>query len=371
MKFRSLGKTGLEVSVVGLGTEYLNKQPRAIVESVVREAIANGVNYFDLVFSLPEYLDNLSVGFQGQRDRIFMTGHLGSTEKNGRYAKSHSVKKCESVFLDLLSRLNTDYVDVLFLHNCDRPNAYDKIMKPKGLLELAQRLKQEGKARFIGFSGHTVATARQAVETGEVDVLMFPLGLAGNAVPGKLDLLKTCGAYNVGVVAMKPFAGGKLLNKGRTINVARYQMGGDPIKVKKSAPITPLRCLAYALAQPSVSTTVPGCSSVDQLHEALAYSEASDEEKDFSEIVTDFQQYISGECVYCNHCQPCPEVIDIGQTFRLLDMARPTPTKQVRAEYAAMAIKASSCTECGVCETRCPFGVNVTGKMQEAVDLFE
>ena len=124
MEFRTLGKTELDVSVIGLGTEYLNNQPRAVVESVICEAIAKGVNYFDLVFAFPEYLENLAVGFQGQRDRIFLTGHLGSTAKNGQYSKSHSAKKSEPFFLELLSRLNIDYVDVLFLHNCDRPRAY-------------------------------------------------------------------------------------------------------------------------------------------------------------------------------------------------------------------------------------------------------
>jgi predicted aldo/keto reductase-like oxidoreductase len=371
MQFRKLGRTGLDVGAIGLGTEYLKGQPRETVVSVVGEAIARGVNYFDLVFTFPAYLDNLSAALQGHRDRVFLTGHLGSTEKNGQYNKTRSVKRSETFFLDLLSRLGTDYVDVLFLHNCDSQKDYDQIFRPRGPLDLAHRLQQEGKARFIGFSGHTIATALQAVESGQVDVLMFPINMAGNAVPGKRDLLSTCVAHNVGLVAMKPFGGGKLLSKQRTMRVAKYQMGGQALKLRKPAPITPVQCLSYVLAQVGVSTTVPGCRDVDELTATLAYWQASEEERDFSGVVVDFEQYVVGECVYCNHCLPCPTAIDIGQTIRLLDMAQQGLTAELQAAYDALPSRASECTECGACMERCPFGVNVILKMEQAVALFE
>jgi predicted aldo/keto reductase-like oxidoreductase len=102
----------------------------------------------------------------------------------------------------------------------------------------------------------------------------------------------------------------------------------------------------------------------------LAYNQATDEEKDFSEVVADFQQYIEGECVYCNHCLPCPEKIDIGQTIRLLDMARQNLTAELRAAYEALPFKASACQECDACVERCPFGVDVIAKMNQAAVLF-
>lgn len=76
MKTRKLGKTGLDVGIVGLGTEYLHKRSRETVVSVVREAIERGVNYIDLVFTFPEYLDHLGAALKGQRDRVIITGHL-------------------------------------------------------------------------------------------------------------------------------------------------------------------------------------------------------------------------------------------------------------------------------------------------------
>lgn len=225
MEYRKLGRTGLEISAIGLGTEYLNKQPRKIVASVVQQAIEHGVNYFDIVFSFPRYLDNLGAALKGRRKRVCLTGHLGSTEKNGQYFKTRNAKRSEVFFLDLLSRLDTDYVDVLFLHNFNTLKEFDGIAGPGGVLELAGRLQREGKARFIGISTHSIEVANRAIESGPIDVLMFPIHMAANAVPGKKVLLQACATRQVGVVAMKPFAGGKLLHEERSIRVARYQMG--------------------------------------------------------------------------------------------------------------------------------------------------
>jgi len=371
MDYRILGRTGLNVSEIGLGTEYLVGQPRPAVVDVIRAAVDQGVNYIDLVFSFPDYLDNLSVALQGRREQVILTGHLGSTARNGQYAKSRSPKKSEPFFLDLLARLGTDYVDVLFLHNCDTQKDYDQLTKPAAQLELARRLQIEGKARFIGFSGHTVSTALQAIKSGVVDVLMFPINLAANAVPGKKELLQSCVSHNVGLVAMKPYAGGKLLNKQRTVRMARYQMGGQALELKKTTPITPVQCLAYVLSQVGVSTTVPGCASLEQLAATLAYGQATAEARDFSVLVADFAQYVVGECVYCNHCLPCPAQIDIGRTIRLLDMAQQPLSVALQAAYAALPAKASACEDCGVCTERCPFGVDVTGRMRQTVALFE
>ena len=371
MEYRKLGRTELEVSGIGLGTEYLNGQPREIVVSVIREAIARGVNYYDLVFSFPDYLDNIGAAIQGQRERVFLTAHLGSTAKNGQYSKTRSVRRCEAFFLDVLTRLDTDYVDVLFLHNFHTLKDYESVMGPGKLLDLVRRLQQEGKTRFIGISAHSAEIATKAVESDQFDMLMFPIHLAANAVPGKKDLLKSCAARGVGLVAMKPFAGGKLLSGERTVRVAKYQMGGGALKLKKTQPITSMQCLSYVLAQVGVSTTVPGCANLEQLSATLAYLEATEEEKDFSPLLADFQQYVPGECVYCNHCLPCPSAIDIGETIRLLELAEQHLTEELQAGYDALDAKPSDCVQCGDCVARCPFDVDAIAKMEEAVVMFE
>jgi len=87
--------------------------------------------------------------------------------------------------------------------------------------------------------------------------------------------------------------------------------------------------------------------------------------------LTDFGRYVDGECVYCNHCLPCPALIDIGQVNRLLDAAQLGITESLRSAYRALPVAASACTECGVCVERCPFGVEVVVRMRQAADIFE
>ncbi len=371
MRYRTLGRTGLQVSEVSLGTEYLMDKPRDHIITVIHAAIDAGINYFDLFGAAPDFRDAMGAAFAGHRQHVYLAAHLGAAiGEDGQYLKTRALKICRTFFDDFLTRYMTDYADVLVLHNCDRQNDFDALFCEDGPLGLALQLKKEGKTRFIGFSGHTVATALQAVESGYIDVLMFPVNIAGNAISDKKDLLKTCQARGVGVVAMKPLGGGKLLQGPRTVRMAHYQMGGEAQKLTKRVPITPVQCLHYTLSQVGVCAAIPGCASVEELRGVLAYMDATEAERDFSEVIADCAQYVPGECVYCNHCLPCPAQIDIGQTLRLFDMAQQDFTPAIRAAYAAMPAPASACIACGACEKRCPFGVPTVARIAEAAAFF-
>lgn len=370
MQTRTLGRSGIKVSAISLGTEYLINLPQAHVDGVIHHAIERGINYFDLFWAQPDFRDIMGRAFRGYRERALLTAHLGATVENGQGARTRDPELALRFFEDYLRRYGTDYVDVLFLHNIDEQADYDQVMAPGGLADLAQRLQGEGKARVIGFSGHTVATARQAAESGLVDLIMFPINLAANAVPGKRELLQTCAAHDVGLVAMKPFAGGKLLQPESRMSLMFFQSGGGELELVKDRAITPIQCLHYVLSQVGVSTLVPGCKSIAEVDEALAYWQADEADKDFSQLLVAFAQYQTGECVYCNHCLPCPMSIDIGQVNRLLDMALAGMTPALREAYGALSATAADCIQCGQCEERCPFDVAVIEKMEQAAALF-
>jgi hypothetical protein len=352
MEYRMLGRTGLQVGVIGLGTEYLTEASRRTVVSVVREAVASGVNYFDVLYAFAHYRDNFGAAFAGLRDRLIVAGHLGSAEKDGQYRRTRDVAESEALIHDLLRRLHTDCVDVLFLSNCDARDDYRRLMAPGGFLELARRFREQGKARFIGFSGHKVPVALRAVASGAVDVLMHMISLSGDAEQDRKALYHRCVAAGVGLIGMKPYAGGVLLQ------------GTAPS-------VTPVQCLSYALSQPGVSTVVPGVRNLRQLRAALAYLDASDEERDFSAVLPHSQKELKGTCVYCNHCLPCPAGIDVGRTLRLLGTARYVGRDACAAEYGALKAKASDCIECGACMERCPFQVDVMAALREAAGTFE
>ena len=369
MEYRFLGKTGLNVGVIGLGTEYLNKQPQENVVHTVKKALQSGVNYIDLVFNFSDYLDNFAAALQGHREDVILACHLGSSERNGQYRKTRSLKECERVFLGSLSRLNTDYADIVHVHFVRTEEEYEKV-DSKGIFDLAHRLKEEGKARFVGMSTHNPVAAMKAAERGIVDVIMIQVNLANNAMPHRNEMLSVCAREGLGVIAMKPFASGKLFRKNKTVNISTYQTGWKSMK-KKIPVITPIQCIHYILSQAGVSCIVPGVKNGEELDAALAYLNAPDEEKDFSLLLEDFKEYITGECVYCNHCLPCPSSIDIGQINRLLDIGKKGLTARIKKEYETLGKRASDCIECGACTERCPFDVDVISRMREAAALFE
>jgi predicted aldo/keto reductase-like oxidoreductase len=135
--------------------------------------------------------------------------------------------------------------------------------------------------------------------------------------------------------------------------------------------MTPVRCLAYTLSQVGVCTTVPGVRSLEELDEILSYRNATAAEKDCSEIIKGFREYETGVCVYCSYCLLCPSGIDVGRATRLLDVAKAPLTADRKAECGQLEIKASECTKCRACTTRCPFDVDVVSNMERAVELFE
>ncbi|MFB3880089.1 MAG: aldo/keto reductase [Armatimonadota bacterium] len=354
MEYRELGRTGLRVSAVGLGTEYLNGQPRDTVKAVVAEAAGRGVNYVDIIFSFADYLDNLGAALAGRRDGLTIALHLGCAETDGQYRRSRDVKECRANFEDMLRRLGTDHADVIVVQNCDEPEDYRKIMGAGGLLELAEQLRQEGKGRFLGFSGHTVPVPTRAAKSGRYGVLMLSIN-AREGSQERREFCQLCAREQIGLVAMKPFAGGAMLNA---------QAGAG-------AP-TPAQCLSFVLSQPGVCTAVPGMKNVEELEAALRYLDGSEEERDFSALVAEAGWNAAGACTYCNHCTPCPQGIAIGQVIRLLDLSAHGMTESLQAQYRAPpGAPASDCIACGECRERCPFGVDTPERIRQAGKAFE
>lgn len=351
MNYRNLGYTSFTVGEIGLGTEYLNGQPQDIVCSVVHEAVDHGLNYLDVLYSFPEYRENMSAAIQGLRDKIIIAGHIGCAETDGQYRRTRDAAECRSLFEDLLIRLKTDYVELVFIQFVDEPEDYQKIISPGGLLELAVQLKKEGKARGIGLSAHSPQVALEAVRHPQIDVLMYPRNILMSPVPNE-ELLKACRENGKGLVAMKPFGGGKIFTQNKI-------------------QITPVQCLSYVLSEESVACTVVGVKDLGELRDSLKYVNASKSEKRFEPLLKEVYQTSQGECMYCNHCQPCPANINIGVMMMLYDSGLEELSDDLRNQYRLQANKASNCLACGVCSERCPLKVDVVEKMKLTAKLFE
>jgi len=374
MHTHELGRTGLSVGVVSVGADHLMHATMADTQAIVDFAIDRGVNYFDLVGPYPEFRDRFAAALRGRRGRVLLTCHLNAAVKNGQYWKTTNLDICRAGIEDFLARYHTDYIDVLFVHNVNGLKEYQATLRPGGIMELAHHYRLKGVARCVGLSGHLSEVCVHPVRDGLIDVLMFPVNLSSHAEPGRSALLQACVEHGVGVVAMKSFGGGKLLQTNRTVQFARYQTGGPTFKKKVPRTMTPVRCLSYVLTQPAVATVVAGVANCSELEASLAYLDAGDEDKDFSDAIAGFEQYHTGECVYCNHCLPCPVAIDIGLVSRLVDtlpLAGICVSPALQARYDALPVKASACTRCGACVKRCPFSVDVLAVIDRAVGLYE
>jgi len=370
MQYRILGNTKLKASEIGLGCEWLNKQPTETVKSVIDKAIVNEINYFDIVYNFEAYLKNLRNAFKNHmRENLILTHHLGSGEKDGRYQKTRNIKKIMQYFDRYLEIMDVDYVDIGLVHFVMSEKQYKQCCQENGVFDLANQLKNDGKIRYIGMSTHDTNVAIQAAEQKTVDMVMFQVNMANNLMEDRNRALSVCKEKGLGIVAMKPFAGGRLLMEG-SVSIAGYQRGGKGTKKTIKNPITPIKCLHYVLSQPGLNVVLPGVKNVSELDQILAYLVATPEEKDYSEVLKSFKEYKEGHCVFCDHCSPCPQGIDIGEVFRYYYMASIGDVSKIRSDYSKLTKKASDCIQCNVCILRCPFNVPILENMEKAIKLF-
>lgn len=158
MLYRPLGKTGLQVSAISLGTEYVWHESEERVAEVVRAAVDAGINYIDIFMGTPSTRENIGKALKGIRHKVHLAGHLGCADLDGQYVKVREEGLCRAFLEQFYEKLDTDYIDVLFLHNCDALDDLNEIMDG-WMYAYAKELKDSGRAGFIGFSSHNTKVA--------------------------------------------------------------------------------------------------------------------------------------------------------------------------------------------------------------------
>jgi predicted aldo/keto reductase-like oxidoreductase len=381
MRYNSLGATGLSVSEIGLGCEHLQGKDAKLIRTVIDEALKQNINVLDVFMSEPQVRTDIGLALRGRREKVILQGHIGAAWVDGQYLRTRDLKLCQTFFEDLLTRLDTDYIDIGMLHFIDSFEDW-RAVKDGPVMAYALSLKEKGVIKAVGMSSHNPEVSLEAVNSGLIDVLMFSLNPAFDLLPEDTELeamfedgtykhegllgmnpvrdllYRTCEARGVGITVMKGFGGGRLLHA-------------------ESSPIgqamTPSQLLQYAITRPGVSSVLVGCQTTEQVREAVRFETASDAEKDYAAVLGQARAYqAAGRCMYCNHCHPCPAQIDVAAVNKFLDLAsvhEQTPAT-VRAHYEALASHAADCIECGQCEERCPFNVPVIKRMAEARERF-
>lgn len=379
MYYRRLGKTGLMVSEIGFGAEWLERMDLKECRAIVKACEAEGINILDCWMSEPNVRSNIGECIKQTRDRWYIQGHLGSTWQDGQYVRSRDLPIVKKNFEDLLERLQTDYIDLGMIHYVDSLAEWDLIMNGP-FIDYVHELKEKGVIRHMGLSSHNPEVARKAVLSGEIEMLMFSinpafdlmpptdnvddyfaekydLSLAGIA-PEREALYKLCEQEDVGITVMKGFGGGRL-----------FSAQASPFGVA----LTPVQCLHYCLTRPAVASVMAGYGKPEHVKDCVRYETALEEEKDYASVLAAAPHHAyANKCMYCNHCKPCPADIDIAMVNKFYDLAtmQPEVPASVKAHYEALKSHASDCIACGGCEERCPFGVPVIERMAAAAELF-
>jgi len=356
MKYVQLGETSLNVSEISIGTEHLGRCSQKKINSVLKHAVERGFNYFDILTGSEKQREKFGNAIKDIRDKILIAGHF--------YSRTRDPIESKKLFENFLKQLNTGYVDVLFIQFVDKEKDYNGIVS-NGLYELANQYKENGIARYIGISGHKPNVAIKAAKSGLFDIIMHPINLATSSIStpfrrgfvqgdSRDELLISCKQNNIGLIAIKPFWGGKLL------------------KSNQSYTSTPEQCIHYCLSQIGVNVVLAGVESTDEVDSLLEYYKTSYRGKDYSSILTaqSVDDSLIKDCVYCNHCLPCPQNIDIALINKFHDEARFNLSTKLKDEYLSITPNASDCIECGDCLNRCPVNIDVIDKIRKTVELF-
>ncbi|MBR3258411.1 MAG: aldo/keto reductase [Eggerthellaceae bacterium] len=397
MRYRELGATGLRVSEIGFGGEWITGKDRDADVALIEHCRQAGINIVDCWMADPAVRSALGAGLAGHREEWVVQGHLGSTWQNGQYVRTRDMDAVKPAFEDLLARLDTDYIDLGMIHYVDELEDWEACSAPDSpFLAYVRELKEAGTIRHIGLSSHSPEVALAAAKSGLVEAIMFSINPAFDMLPATADLdaaftdttyddahlagidpvraelYRTCEMLGVGLTVMKPFAGGRLLDAARS-----------PFKVA----LTPAQCIHYCLTRPAVASVLAGYATPAEVDAALAYETAKEKERDYASVLAKAPRHTyRGQCTYCGHCKPCPFDIDIAMVNKFLDLAlmavaaagnpkkraerRAAVPASVAGHYDALRNHAGDCIGCGACLRRCPFGVDVPERMILARELF-
>lgn len=367
-QYRKLGRTGLEMSDISLGS-YGGLSPR-----VIERAFELGVRYFD---TAPDYRGNgmaseesLGKVFRqsSKRQQVALaTKMCAARNYPAHWPRGTGAEQIVKGVEESLKRLCTDHVDVLLLHGVGELEEGDQErVKDEEALAAFARLKEAGKARFLGMGCHgprqMVKTVEWAVDSGHYDVIQvaynFFDGTDFNFRGDGLDrVIERAQAQGVGVIAMKTRAGA------RQEDVARLTAGGAHFAHA---------CFKWVLANPHVAGILVTVGNLAELEEYVAGSGQSlgmEDERLLREYAAAFGR---GSCrIGCGEClDDCPHGVAIPTVLRYqLYCDEYHAPHSAREAYAALpaGMQPVLCASCAApCAAGCPHGVDIRGMMVRA-----
>ena len=334
MEYRALGRTGLQISPMGLGGIPVQRIDAEGTKQLLQKLVAAGVNYIDTARGYTVSEEYIGYGLEGIRDKFVL-----ATKSMAR------TREAMAADIDIsLKNLRTNYIDLYQVHN-PSPKDLETVIAPGGALEALLEARQAGKIGHIGITLHSADMFQKALELSWVETIMFPYNLV--ETQGE-DLIRICGQKGIGFIAMKPLAGGAI----------------------EDATLA----LRFIGQNSNVSVVIPGMAEEKELQQNLAAvadtAPLSLEEKQKinrirSTLGTQF-------CRRCNYCAPCPMGIGIPGIFVLEGyFSRYNLQDWAMTRYNGTPVKASACIGCGACEARCPYQLPIRKMLKNVVNLME
>lgn len=240
---RPLGRTGEKLSIIALGGLVLADETQETADALAREAIENGINYFDVAPSYGNAQDRMGPALKPFRKGVFLACKTLKRDREGAAGELH----------ESLKKLQTDYFDLYQLHALSRKEDVEQALGPGGALETFVQARKEGKVRFLGFSAHSAEAALLAIRQFDFDTALFPVNfvciLKGGFGP---QIIAAAREKNMGILALKglarqPWPEGAARNDWPK---CWYQPILDPVEAELS--------LRFTLSQPVTAAVPPG-----------------------------------------------------------------------------------------------------------------
>jgi len=350
---RRLGRTGWNVSDIVLGTGGIRGEDG---EQVARLAIERGVNYFD---TSPDYAASgseqaMGRAIRGVRDKLFIATKFCTPM--GHLPPGTPVAKYMAAVEASLGRLGTDYVDLCHVHSCDEVER----LLDENVHEAFDRLKQQGKVRFLGFSTHTpnlVQVANAGISSGRFDVMMLAYH-HGMWAPLPELIGRARSEHDMGVVAMKTLKGAK-----------HHGLVG----FREEADSYSQAALKWVLSNPNVSCAVISFVKLQHVDEYL-FASGQQPTADDVAILEKYDSLIRGtHCApHCGVClDSCPEQLPIHDVLRhRMYFEDYGWEKEGMRLYSMLEKNASVCASCSApCLGSCPLEIRIQERMIGAHEL--
>lgn len=340
---RTLGRTGVKLPILSMGVM------RADNPNVVRAAYNSGIFHFDTAHGYQNGRNEEMLGnfFEGKpRESYF----LGTKIKIDYPLKSDFEKDLNAKLELSLKRLKIEYVDTFYAH------AYSDVEEvlDQRIIEALSKIKEEGKARFIGFSthAHKPELIDAAIKAGIYDVLLISYNFKLNNLKETQEAIKRASEAGIGIVAMKTMTGGVEDADGKK-------------KINAQA------CLKWAWENEHITTAIPGFSNYDEFDECLAAAQNP-------QLTTGEQEYLAALCnkemMFCQQCNKCvaqcTEHLPIPDIMRAYMYTYGYKYSQLSKEtLTELNLEENVCSGCNSCTVDCPSGFNVSQKIAAIIPV--